>query len=147
MGTKDGLNIYDRISFKVYSNDPDENLSLGNNYIRSLFEGKSDIMYIGTDAGLYIMYMVEDKFTKLNNKTADGMEVTSGVNSILIDDKGMLWSATMNQRVFMSDTNKNILRKVKVAGLVLEPNAAWCIKSDRSGVIWVGTRLGLMRYN
>jgi len=146
-GTNDGLNRYDGTGFKVYANNPDENLSLGNNFIRSLLQGKHDIMYVGTDAGLYIMHMAEDKFTKLNNKTADGTEVTSGVNSILLDNDGMLWLATVNQGIFVFDTNKNILRKVKIAGQPFMTNAAWCIIKDRSGVIWVGTRIGLLRYN
>ncbi|MDR2955983.1 MAG: response regulator [Prevotella sp.] len=147
-GTKDGLNRYDGTGFKVYANDPDENLSLGNNYICSLLQGKSDIMYVGTSAGLYIMHMSEDKFTKLNNKTADGTEVTSAINGMLLDEEDRLWLVTLNQGIFVFDTNKNILRKINIrGGLNSGSDTGWCIMSDRSGVIWVGTRMGLLRYN
>ena len=54
-GTKAGLNRYDGTEFRIYRNDPNENLSLGNNYIRSLLLGPSDVLYVGTDAGLYII--------------------------------------------------------------------------------------------
>ena len=146
-GTKAGLNRYDGTEFRIYRNDPNENLSLGNNYIRSLLLGPSDVLYVGTDAGLYIMRMVDEKFTKLNVKTADGIEVTSGVNSMQFDDKGRLWLATMIQGVFTFDPGTNTLSRVESVGLDLRQNAAWCVIRDRSGVMWVGSRLGLLRYD
>lgn len=146
-GTKAGLNRYDGTEFRIYRNDPNENLSLGNNYIRSLLLGPSDVLYVGTDAGLYIMRMADEKFTKLNVKTADGIEVTSGVNSMQFDDKGRLWLATMIQGVFTFDPGTNTLSRVESVGLDLRQNAAWCVIRDRSGVMWVGSRLGLLRYD
>lgn len=146
-GTKAGLNRYDGTGFRVYRNDPDENLSLGNNYIRSMLQGPSDILYIGTDAGLYIMQMADEKFTKLNTKTADGTEITTGVNSMLFDDSGRLYLATMSQGIFVLDTATNRLSSIETAGLNLGQEVAWYLMRDRSGVIWAGTRMGLLRYD
>ncbi len=144
-GTKAGLNRYDGIEFRVYCNNPDEKLSLGNNYIRSLLQGTPEILYVGTDAGLYIMYMADETFTKLNTKTSDGIEVTSGVNSMLFDEEGRLWLATMNQGIFILDTCTNVLNKIEVP----EVNQAtvWRIIRDRSGIIWAVSHLGLFRYD
>ena len=146
-GTKAGLNRYDGTGFRVYRNDPDENLSLGNNYVRSLLQGTPDILYVGTDAGLYVMYMADETFTKLNTKTADGTEIISGVNGMSLDDKGRLWLATMNQGVFVFDTGANRLSKAETVGTDFGQNTAWHIMRDRSGDIWTATRSGLLRYN
>ncbi|MBZ9731240.1 response regulator [Salegentibacter sp. JZCK2] len=51
-GTKDGLNRYDGYNFKVFRNEPDNENTIGSNFIRCLhqFEGH---LWVGTDTGLF----------------------------------------------------------------------------------------------
>jgi len=53
-GTEDGLNKYDGYKFTVYRHDPDDSLSLKSNWITSLYEDQSGILWITTlGSGLF----------------------------------------------------------------------------------------------
>src|SRR5690606_42075997 len=71
----------------------------------------------------------------------------SGVNYLLIDRSGNLWIATMFQGIYFYNPRSSKLKKVAIENVDLGMNASWSIIEDKSGTIWAGTRLGLLRYN
>ncbi len=146
-GTKDGLNRYDGNSFRAFRHNSEKPNSIGNNFIRSIIEGKDSNLYIGTDAGVYIMNMVEETFTKVTSITDQGVTVTSAVNSIYEDRVGNIWIATMNQGIFKYNPKSQKLSSVELSKYNLGKAASWYIYGNLSGNIWVGTRLGLLWYN
>lgn len=146
-GTKDGLNRYDGSNFRVFRHNVLNPSSLGNNFIRSMAEGTDGVLYIGTDIGLYIMDTVHETFSFVALETLEGKRLTTAVNSLFIDKDGVLWIGSMYQGTFTYDPSKQTLRQVEVKEHNLGQNAVWTIYGDRSGTIWVGTRLGLLRYN
>jgi len=146
-GTKDGLNRFDGSSFRVYQHSIGEKESIGNNFIRSIAQKDKDNLYIGTDAGLYIMDKVTESFTKLNIKASDNSKITSAVNALLVDKNGNLWIATMFQGIYFYSPKNSKLRKVAIEDVDLGMNASWSIIEDKTGTVWAGTRLGLLRYN
>ncbi len=146
-GTKDGLNRYDGINFRIYRHEPENNHSIGNNFIRSIAEGENNLFYIGTDNGLYIMNTVDETFSKINT-TIDGEAIHTAVNALYIENESnLIWIGTMSQGVFTYNILENTLKKVDLHDYNLGSNAVWTFVKDRSGTIWVGTRLGLLRYN
>src|SRR5690606_37828778 len=80
-------------------------------------------------------------------KASDNSFITSGVNALLIDRKENLWIATMSQGIYRYLPKSSALKKVAIEGFDLGVNAAWSVCEDKSGTIWAGTRLGLLRYN
>ncbi len=146
-GTKDGLNRYDGSNFRIFRKDNYNNQSLGNNFIRCIAEGGQDVLYVGTDAGLYRMNMAEESFSKINTKTNKGVDVTSAVNALHIDKNGNVWIGSMAQGIFLYNPDDKILKSIEIEKYRLGQNATWSIVTDKSGTVWVGTRLGLLRYN
>lgn len=146
-GTKDGLNRYDGDHFRIFRRDTYNNRSIGNNFIRCIAEDRQGTLYVGTDAGLYRMDIAEESFSKINAKTATGAEVTSAVNTLYVDRDGNIWIGSMAQGVFMYNPARNTLKSLEIDKYRLGQNATWSIVGDKSGTIWVGTRLGLLRYN
>lgn len=146
-GTKDGLNRYDGYNFRIFRNNPHNTQSIGNNFIRCIAEGGTNTLYIGTDAGLYIMNTIDESFSKVTMKTDKGVDVTSAVNALHVDKNGNVWIGSMTQGIFIYNPKSQALKAVELEKYHLGQNAAWSIISDKSGTIWVGTRLGLLRYN
>jgi signal transduction histidine kinase/ligand-binding sensor domain-containing protein/DNA-binding response OmpR family regulator len=146
-GTKDGLNRYDGYNFRIFRNNPHNTQSIGNNFIRCIAEGGTNTLYIGTDAGLYIMNTIDESFSKVTMKTDKGIDVTSAVNALHVDKNGNVWIGSMTQGIFIYNPKGQALKAVELEKYHLGQNAAWSIISDKSGTIWVGTRLGLLRYN
>lgn len=145
-GTKDGLNRYDGNEIKIYRNDVSAQSSLGNNFIRCMAEGESDRLYLGTDAGLYIMDVSNETFELVDIETAGETSKLPTINSVFRGNN-KLWIGTMYHGIFLFDIEKNSTRKIRLNNFDLGNNATWTIYEDRSGTIWIGTRLGLLRYN
>jgi len=146
-GTKDGLNRYDGVKFRAFRHNSQNPHSIGNNFIRTMMEGKDNNLYIGTDNGVYIMNTTEEIFTKIMSTTDEGIRISSAVNAIYQDSSGEIWITTMNQGVFKYNSVSQSIIKIELSKYNLEKNASWCIYGNLSGDIWIGTRLGLLRYN
>lgn len=146
-GTKDGLNRYDGSNFRVFRHNEFNPFSIGNNFIRSMVEDKNHLLYIGTDAGLYVMNMISETFTRLALETDEGTRVSTAVNSLFIDKDGKIWIGSMYQGVFLYDPIKKKLSHITTKAHSFTQNVIWSIYGDRSGTIWVGSRLGLLRHN
>lgn len=71
--TRDGLNRFDGVSFKVFRNNPRDKYSIGNNAIMSLAEDNENKVWIGTEKGLFVF----DKFTErfVQFKKADDVSI------------------------------------------------------------------------
>ncbi|RRN76362.1 hybrid sensor histidine kinase/response regulator, partial [Pseudoxanthomonas sp. SGD-10] len=80
-------------------------------------------------------------------KTAENIVITSAINALLVDSDKNLWIATMSQGIFKYNPRSSKLKKVNVDNADLGMNASWAIVEDKSGTVWAGTRLGLLRYN
>lgn len=147
LGTKDGLNRFDGTNFRIFRNKPGKPTSLGNNFIRSLTQAADGKLYVGTDAGLYIMDTEKETFEKMDETTTDNVALTSAVNTLYVDKQNQLWIGTMHQGVLLYNLETQTLCPVELSQYSLGENAVWTVYGDKSGTIWVGTRLGLLRYN
>ncbi len=63
-GTRDGLNRFDGLSYKVFRNDPANPHTIGSNAIICLSEADNKKIWVGTEKGLYIFDELTEKFTQ-----------------------------------------------------------------------------------
>ncbi|MEX6686354.1 two-component regulator propeller domain-containing protein [Danxiaibacter flavus] len=84
-GTKDGLNRFDGYSFKIFRNIPRDSLSIGSNFIHSLYEDKNENLWVGTDRGLFRYNPSSEDFNRIAH--VPEMEV----RDIVMDDNQHLW--------------------------------------------------------
>src|ERR1700761_7451791 len=62
LGTRDGLNRYDGVSFVVYKNDEKKSASISDNFINCIYEDSRHMLWIGTSYGLNCFDPVTNSF-------------------------------------------------------------------------------------
>ena len=146
LGTKDGLNKFDGVTFKTYRHLEENKKSLGNNFVKAIVEAEQ-CFYIGTDDGVYIMKLSDETFERLETKLNLADKVIISVTSMILDKNGQLWITTMNQGVYIYSPAKSELRRIHSFDFDLARTNVWVVHEDKSGSIWIGTRVGLFQYN
>ena len=96
-GTKDGLNRYDGLSFRVYKK---ENSGLGKNFITALYEDHEGNIWIGTDGGVYIYNPVLDSFRSFDVTSDKSTCIRDFVTMIGSDEQHDIWISVENQGLF-----------------------------------------------
>ena len=64
-GTRDGLNRFDGLSFKIFRNNLNDDKSIGSNAITSLSEDNNQKIWVGTEKGLFVYDSKIESFSKL----------------------------------------------------------------------------------
>ena len=137
-GTKDGLSRFDGNQFRNYRNDNCDPHSIGNNCIRSIFQGSDDNIWVGTDKGVYVYNPEKDNFDFFNVKTHEGLLIEKEVNDIKQDQNGVFWFAVDWQGVFSFNPHNKELIFYELNAIV----NAWCIHIDAKNKVWIGTHGG-----
>ncbi|MBI2729340.1 MAG: histidine kinase [Sphingobacteriales bacterium] len=136
MGTKDGLNRFDGYTFKVFRNNPDDSLSIGDNFIRSLYIDKDDILYAGTRNGLYRYNSVTENFTALYKTSEE-------IRDIKKDSNGNIWFVAGQTLMNYNEKNKKIH-----SFSTRDYFAATSICIDQHNLVWASTANGFLeKYN
>jgi ligand-binding sensor domain-containing protein/serine phosphatase RsbU (regulator of sigma subunit) len=150
VGTQDGLNKYDGYSFDHFRYQPDA-VSLSNNTIRCLAEGRDGVLWVGTDYGLnklnrlggYVWtYMIPgNRDSAIFKKPA--------IYAVLEDDEGQVWIRT-ERSLEMLDPETGQFTPFALYYDELNPAGNPDVSSmieDRYGQIWIGTKDGLQVFD
>lgn len=64
-GTRDGLNRFDGLTFKIFRSDTTNKKSIGSNAINCLYEDDRQHIWAGTEKGLFVFDETTESFTKV----------------------------------------------------------------------------------
>ena len=121
---------------------PNFDTTLVGQYIRSIFQDSKGNLWFGT---------LEEGVVRYDTKSlnyfseADGFKTTS-VHSITEDKQGNIWLGTEDQGVYKYD-GKQFRNYNEKNGLSSVSISRKSMLVDRSGVLWIGTRNGIFRYD
>ena len=146
-GTKDGLNRFDGYCFKIFRNNPDDDSTIGNNFVRAIYEDTDHSILVGTDNGLFSYDYETGSFSRISlPDTEDERQVA--VNAIAADRDGRIWIGTFGLGLFVLD--KDRWQRYMADGRTgsIKSDQIWKLFLDSYGTIWVGTLGGgLCRYD
>lgn len=133
-GTRDGLNRFDGLTFKIFRSDSTNKKSLGSNAINCLYEDGKQHIWAGTEKGLFIFDETTESFTKLK---------VSGNGSILSvkvqgDDVYFITLFTL----YKVNQKTGAVQPYKAGKEI----TTYCVQKD--GSLWVSTSDGVIKkYN
>ncbi|HEX2533141.1 MAG TPA: two-component regulator propeller domain-containing protein, partial [Chitinophagaceae bacterium] len=130
LGTKDGLNRFDGISFKVFRHDPETEGSISSGLISALFIDSRGVLWVGTDNGLHRYDERQETFERIT-----GTE-TQYIRTITEDKKGRLWFV-----------GNGLQRFDLASGRLLENDyslSATYVATAPDGTVWAASNSGLL---
>ena len=135
--------------FIHYKNHPNDPNSLSHNLIRSIYEDRSGVLWVGTsEGGLSKFDRTNRKFTHYQSEANNPNSLsTNSVSSFYEDQSGALWIGTYGgglNKVVFSDNEGSPPTFTQYKHDPNDPNSLSnnvvnSIYEDRAGMIWLGT--------
>lgn len=142
-----GLNKFDpvREKFTCYKKEPDNPNSLSHNTVTAIYQDKSGILWIGTIGEVVNKFDPEkEKFTRYRKDPRNPQtNLKSFVASIRQSELGEIWVRFGNHLVDKFNPETGTFKHFK-HNLKFRITA---FHEDRTGILWFGTRFGLVRYD
>ncbi|MBL0745795.1 hybrid sensor histidine kinase/response regulator transcription factor [Chryseolinea lacunae] len=143
-GTRDGLNRYDGLIFKVYRHEAHQN-SISNNYVRSMDEDANNILWIATEDGLNALDQSTGNFKAYTSNPNSADELSDNqVLSVLCASNGDLWVGTENGLNLKKKNSEKFIKFFtnRQGAQIFTDNHVYSLFEDQSHRIWIGTRFG-----
>ena len=117
VGTKDGLNRYDRASdsfIQIRHNETDDNI-LSYNNIYALYEDRQGNIWVSTSDGLNRLSQSKSGFTLYENGRAfPDRGIMEKVTTTTVDPKGIVWMGSTNGYLAKYDPLRKELKKFRI---------------------------------
>ncbi len=138
-GTDDGLNRYDGYEIWVLKNNHEEENSISNNGILSLFEDENEILWIGTNGGGLNSYNpVTQSFHRYLNEEKNPGSISNNVVRTIFEDRDKnLWLGTEEGLNLLDRISGKFTRFSLQHGL--KNDRIWGICQDSEGILWLAT--------
>jgi signal transduction histidine kinase/ligand-binding sensor domain-containing protein/DNA-binding response OmpR family regulator len=144
IGTSNGLSRYDGYNFSIYRNDPDDSLSLSDNYISTIIEDSKGKFWIGTNSGGLNYFDPETgQFQRFQHDPKDSLSLSQNqITDITEDHLGYIWVGTRQGGLNCLDRKTGHFKKY-VANAGIKPgigsNYVTIVFEDSLKQLWVGS--------
>jgi signal transduction histidine kinase/ligand-binding sensor domain-containing protein/DNA-binding response OmpR family regulator len=158
IGTKDGLNMYDGYSFKVFRHNPFNPNSISDNFIKTIYCDDKGRIWVGTlNGGLNLFDRETGNFIRFVHNPDDPNSISSNnVQAITSDNQGNIWIGTsgegLNRIAFKmenldSNTNDYLVTRFKdnISGYSIPDANITTLIRDREGLIWVASHNRILK--
>jgi len=134
VATMNGLDRFDGTSFKNYTHDPSDSLSLSENYVMCLLEDREGNLWVGTwGGGLCLFDRTRERFIRFGHDSPDIHSLNDSYISALCESRrGAIWIGTTRGGLNRLDTRTMEFKHYFDCNIT-------SICEDGSGMLWLGT--------
>lgn len=144
-----GLARYDGHKFVLFRNEPNNPNSISSNYINQIAEDSVGNLWLPTECGVTCFNPEKNSYSRFYCNFGDNHSLPSNVcKTAAFDDQNHLWIGTENGLALKTETGFS--RYLSLPDSLLdsgEPYSIQYIYPQSGGLIWLGTRRGLVRFN
>jgi signal transduction histidine kinase/ligand-binding sensor domain-containing protein/AraC-like DNA-binding protein len=133
IGTWNGLNQYDGYTCKTYSPNIQDSNSISSREVVELLEDRKGNIWAGTTSGLNCLDPVTGKIKRYDFKNR--------IISLLEDRDNQLWIGTWSDGLYKLDPHSGETQHFLEGEIISD------IHEDSSGLLWIASYQGLVRYN
>lgn len=140
IATKGGLNRYDGYSFKIFTTDPEDTVSISSNAVSNLLEDSKGRLWAGTyDGGVNVYDKKTGQFLRIVHKKNENTSLSSNridaAMTELPDDRILLYPQGGRLSIIsLPDSGTPVISTVNVPGNL----PVLGIGKDDKGFVWVG---------
>lgn len=138
IATEDGLNRYDGSKFTIYKQDEKKPHSLGNNFVRILFEDSKGHFFVGQFKGLQLYEYATDTFRDIPMIMEKGNVMKSHVTSIIERKNGDIVIGTSGEGIYLLDQENDTLTAKQESWIVPSLHIV-CLYEDKEENLWIST--------
>ncbi len=157
LGTSNGgIKIYDKnlSKFKLFTNDPLDNSSLSDDYVKTLYEDDQNNIWLGTISRGLMKVVLSKTLFKPEGYNLDALKSLNDkhIRAVYESKNGDLWVGTIdgllieydpqNKRIEKFNSDLSPGSKNKLSGPDID-----AIYEDKEGIIWIGTFSGVDKYD
>ncbi len=148
VGTEGGVNTVDPTSgvIKKIELEPEEKKSESANLVRALYARKNGDIWVGTQNGIYIFHPGNSRPTQLSLPFNDPKSYkVKTINCFYETADGSMLIGTFGAGLYYIDARTGDIRSYQYSladNTSLLSNDIRCITTDKSGLIWIGSRSG-----
>ena len=157
IGTANGLNRFDGITFKTYRSDIKDSTTISGSGVTSLAEDTHGNIWVMTSNGLCVYNRKKDNFSRKTFQVNGKNFTNFFLYASIIDSKGYLWASCPNIGIFRfkMDENPSISSSGIKADLYLLDeddvdntlkNNVYSFVEDEDGKIWVASQSNKLFY-
>lgn len=158
IGTTDGLNRYDGITFKSYNHIPGDSSSLSDNFIYRLLVDRQGKIWIGTINGLNCFDPATEKFQRINFHHKPGETKQIEILILATDSYGNIWAGTsipngvFRIQALQNPGQKSNLTEFKTTFIPFPETSekktehAFDILFRNSNEAWIGTQFRIYKF-
>ena len=154
-----GLNIFNKSTGKFvhFKHQPGDNTSLSHNRVNVIYRDNDGLIWVGTNNGLNLFHPESWIFEVFKHDSQQEMAPGNQIRTLFQDKKGNLWIGTTSG-LFRFDLSRKVFSPVefdrainfqKLYNLDFDPVGIKInsINEDSFGYLWIGTDMGLFKYN
>lgn len=132
----------------IYQPDLSNPFSLSDNQINRLYLGDDNILWVGTQNGgvNYANLNVKPFQYYFADRSGGGL-VENVVRAVTVDLKGQIWVGSGSQGITIVDRSTGAKRFRILGADVLRDPEVRALYTDKEGLVWIGTKTGLLYYN